>query len=482
MHYSGVVDSRAVELHPEWAARDAAGKLGPRNRVTSVFGPYVDELMIPQLRELAGDYHVDGAWVDGDCWGAMVDYSDAALAAWKKETGETTAPQDPADPRWQRWMDFHREGYRRYLRRYVDALGASHPQFQVISNWAFSGHMPEAVCAGVAALSGDFSPDDSVNSARFAGRCLENQGLPWDLMAWSFSRKTRKQKPAVQLMQEAAIVLAQGGGFQAYFKQDRDGAVRDMKEMEVMAEVARFCRARQPFCHRSKAVPQIALLYSTAGHYHSSNRLFHPSGSDGIPVLQKALTALLEDQQAVQIVSEHHLEGKLTNWPLIIVPGWGYLNPSFRDELAGYAKNGGKLLLIGEGPAGLFADHLETAAGMTSVPDAGESFLPAVRRLFPEPLVTVTGSPKVDVSPRRLDGRLGIHLINTAGPHANAPDGGIVEIPSVGPLKVAIRLPTDPQSIVVQPAGSKLSFTRQDDRVIVTVPQLDLYDILEIHE
>jgi hypothetical protein len=106
--------------------------------------------------------------------------------------------------------------------------------------------------------------------------------------------------------------------------------------------------------------------------------------------------------------------------------------------------------------------------------------MPAVRKLFPEPVVTVTGSDKVDVSPRRLGGRLAIHLMNTAGPHADAPDGGISHIPPVGPLNVAIQLPTDPQAIVQQPAGRSLPFTRQDDRVVVTVPQLDIYDILEV--
>lgn len=263
MHYSGVWDSHAVAAHPEWAAVNADGK--PDSRATSVFGPYVDMLLIPQLRELAGEYGVDGAWVDGDCWAATADYGEKSVAEFCRQSGTQSAPRGTGEPTWNAWMDFQREGFRRYLRHYVDALQSSHPDFQVISNWAFSDHMPERVSAGTAGLSGDFSPDDSVNSARFSGRCLENQGVPWDLMSWSFSRKTRQQKPAVQLMQEAAVVLAMGGGYQAYFKQDRDGAVRDLADMDVMAEVAQFCRDRQAYCHRSVAVPQIALLYSTAG-------------------------------------------------------------------------------------------------------------------------------------------------------------------------------------------------------------------------
>ena len=52
-------------------------------KATSFFGPYADKLLIPQLRELAGDYGVDGAWVDGECWASMPDYGAAALKAFR---------------------------------------------------------------------------------------------------------------------------------------------------------------------------------------------------------------------------------------------------------------------------------------------------------------------------------------------------------------------------------------------------------------
>ena len=82
-----------------------------------------------------------------------------AVRQFCEQTGAQTAPRQAGDPHWNEWRDFHREGFRRYVRHYVDALKASHPDFQVISNWAFSDHMPERVSAHVAGLSGDFSPD-----------------------------------------------------------------------------------------------------------------------------------------------------------------------------------------------------------------------------------------------------------------------------------------------------------------------------------
>ncbi|WP_419193902.1 alpha-L-fucosidase [Novipirellula herctigrandis] len=480
MHYSGVWDYKAVADHPDWAAVDGNGK--PNAKATSVFGPYADRLMIPQLRELAGEYGVDGAWVDGDCWGTTPDYSEATVQKFCAQTGAKSAPYKQSDPYWNEWMDFHREGFRNYLRHYVDELKASHPDFQVISNWAFSDHMPEPVFANVAGLSGDFAPDNSVNSARFAGRCLENQGVPWDLMSWSFSRKNNKQKPAVQLMQEASQVLAIGGGYQAYFKQDRDGAIRSPAEMDVMAEVAKFCRDRQAYCHRSVAVPQIALLYSTAGHYRASPSLFHWNGTNGVKVLRMALTEMLQNQYGVQILSEHHLRGHLSEWPVVVIPGWTFLEADFRDELAAYAQSGGRLILIGTGPKKLFDKELAQIAdsSIVVVDQVDAAFPDALRHGLPNPIVEVVGSKDVDVSPRMLNGNLTVHLVNSSGPHANAPDEGIKEIKPVGPLTVSIRLDQPPKSIVMQPEGKSLEIEWQNGRAIVTMPHLDLYSILVV--
>jgi lysophospholipase L1-like esterase len=358
MHYSGVWDSEAIRRHPDWGVVNADGKAN--ERATSRFSPYADQLLIPQLRELAGEYGVDGAWVDGDCWASVPDYSEPALHAFRKATGIESVPRKPGDPHWFEFLQFHREAFRNYLRHYIAEVKKTHPDFQLCSNWAFTDHMPEPVSAPVDFLSGDYSPDDSVNSARLSGRYLTRQGVPWDLMAWSFSRQKsrdgRNQKRAIQLQREAAVVLALGGGFQAYFKQKRDGSVYE-ERVPVMAEVAKFCRARQAICHRATPVPQVAVLFSTAAHYRKSNGLF----ARDLARINGALQALLEGQQSVEIQGEHHVRGRMADYPLIVVPEWEYLELQFKEELTAYVKGGGNLLLIGPGTVAMF----ETELGVT---------------------------------------------------------------------------------------------------------------------
>lgn len=476
MHYSGVYDRHAVSTHPDWAAMRADGK--PDERATSVFGPYADKLLVPQLRELAGSYGVDGAWVDGECWATVPDYGEAAVRAFR-DRFHAEPPRKRGDPLWEEWKEFHREGFRAYLRHYVSELKSSHPQFQIISNWAFSDHMPEPVSAGVAALSGDFSPENSVNSARFTARCFENQGLAWDLMSWGFNRKTRAPKTAAGLEQEAAIVLALGGGYQTYFTQERDGSVR-MRDLDVMGEVAKFCRERQAFCHKSEAVPQVALLYSRAAHYRNANALFHPSGDPAITVMKSALTSLLEARQSVQIVSEHHLAGNMPKWPLIVVAGWDSLEPQFQAELAAYAKGGGSLLLVGDGSAKLFAAEMEVGkiAAVASPSDIG----PALKQVFPSPLVEVSGSPQVEVCVRRLNGKLMIHLINTSGDHANLENRLVESVPPLGAFSISIRLAKQPRALTLQPAGTALDVKWKDGVVTLTIPGIALHSIVQVEE
>ncbi len=356
VHYSGVWDEKAVALHPEWACVNAAGQASAQK--TSVFGPYVDELLIPQLKELIDEYQIDGVWVDGDCWAVEHDYSPRALEAFAAQTGVQRVPTSPAEPFWVEFSEFNREGFRSYLRHYVNALHAHRPDFQIASNWAFSSFMPEPVTAEVDFLSGDYLWRNSVNAARFEARVLAQQGKPWDLMAWSFTWTDGhySTKSIPQLQQEAAVVLALGGGFQAYFPQKRDGSVRRW-QMRLMKEVAQFCRARQKVCHRAKPVPQVGLILSSKAFYRQSPKPF-AGWTEELSGIKGILQCLLDGQQVVDIVMEHHLQERARQYPLLVYPEWAYIDPDFKRLLLEYVATGGKLIVVGPAAVRLFEQEL----------------------------------------------------------------------------------------------------------------------------
>ncbi|MGC8794403.1 MAG: hypothetical protein ACP5U2_13540, partial [Bryobacteraceae bacterium] len=269
IHFSGVWDSLAVREHPEWARRRPDGK--PDDRQTSTFGPYVDARMIPQLKEAIEKYDLDGAWVDGECWATNPDYGKAVAKAFRRATGFKKLPKRPEEPGWLEFLEFNREQFRRYLRHYVEAIHAFRPGFQIASNWMYSTIVPERPDIPVDFISGDYLGNACISSARLEARYISQTGKPWDLMAWGFqsaqsNRVGPVHKPAVQICQEAAVVLAQGGAFQVYYNPTRAGWIDD-RHIEVMARVARFCRQRQALSHGSETVPQIGLLFSTHSLY-----------------------------------------------------------------------------------------------------------------------------------------------------------------------------------------------------------------------
>lgn len=373
VHHSGVWDNEAVRRHPEWGSLDAKRK--QNMGWTSLFSPYVDEILIPTLKGVCDDYGVDGVWVDGDNWAVDREYNKKTLAEFRKATGIRTVPKKQDDPGYREFNEFMRVQFRLYLKHYVDALHAHNPDFRVTSNWAYSAVMPEPVEIAVDRLSGDSVPPNGVNVARVEARGMAGQGVQWDLMSWGFLVKVpggtaRYVKPAVQLQQEAAVVLAQGGGFQAYYKQKKDCSIFPW-QMKIMGEVADFCRARKPYCYHAEAVPQVALLNSRTDLYWRNPNIMNAWKGHLRPVA-KILECLLDGQESVEMVSEHHLKGRMERYPLIVLPECGHLESTFVTELKEYVKQGGSLLCVGPASATLFLRELK--ARFVGKPEARDGY------------------------------------------------------------------------------------------------------------
>jgi hypothetical protein len=168
------------------------------------------------------------------------------------------------------------------------------------------------------------------------------------LLSWGFNggagyKGPYSKKPAAQLMQEASVVLSQGGGVSVYYVPTRGGHISDYM-IKTAGEVADFCRARESFSHKSKSVPQIALLLSTNSYEHRSDSVFSPGNS--YTGLIGDLHALLENHYNVDILAEHQLEPRLKEFPVIALAQAGQTPFKFRQELLKWVENGGHLLLL----------------------------------------------------------------------------------------------------------------------------------------
>lgn len=356
VHYSGLKDIKAVHDHPGWARVAADGSLDNENN--AYFGAYADSLLIPQLKEIS-DYGVNGAWVDGECWATYPDYSPALLDKFHKETGIANVPKSATDPNYRAFIEFNRAAFRQYLKKYVDAIHAYNPMFQITSNWSYSSMMPEPVDVKVDYLSGDVAGQNCVYNAAFQARCLALQGKPWDLMSWGFSYSFAADgnlagpKSLTQLEQEAAEVTAMGGGYQSYFTQNRDGSIKPWY-FPLMAQLGKFCRARQPFCKGAEAVPQIGLWYSTHSVRNQTNQVY----GWGSRQLEGNLSLIMDGRNNVEILMDHQLAKKINEYPLIVIPEWTDLDTALKTQILQYVRQGGNLLIIGAEAARAFEPEL----------------------------------------------------------------------------------------------------------------------------
>ena len=375
MHYSGVWDSKAVALHPSWDIIRADGRRSQSK--TSFFSPYLDSLMIPQLKELSSVYGVDGAWIDGECWAVEPDFGAESVRRFTAVTGITEIPKKPGDRYWPEYMEFTRSLFRDHLKKYINAIHEFNPSFQITSNWAYSSLMPEKPEINVDFISGDVTPQNGVYRSAFEARCIASQGKPWDLMAWGFSWDGGKMpmsiKSAVQLKQEAAEIISMGGGVQFYFQQNNDLSIKPWLA-PMLADIAGFCRARQPYCHKATQIHQVALLYPSGYYSRTSTVPYSWSTSK----LQGALYSLLDCQLPVEILMEHSLAGHTGDYPVIVVPECNWLQPELMKELHDYVKNGGNLLVIGHETASLFSDILGIKPVIAR--DVGEAYISASGR------------------------------------------------------------------------------------------------------
>ncbi|HUX96197.1 MAG TPA: hypothetical protein VMV47_10740 [Bacteroidales bacterium] len=393
MHFSGVWDNKVVKEHPDWDIIRTDGK--PSGQKVSFFSPYLDTYIIPQLKELS-DYGVDGAWIDGECWAVEPDYGKESVNRFREETGITAIPKSPEDKNYPEFLEYTRGLFRKHLTKYIDAIHQYNPDFQITSNWAYSSIMPEKVTVNVDYLSGDVTPLNGVYRSAFESRCLAPQGKPWDLMAWGFSWDGGKMpmsvKSAVQLEQEAAQIMAMGGGVQFYFQQNKDLSIKPWLA-GMLSEIGSFCRERQQFCHKAKPVPQVALLFPTASHQKNGTRSY----SNSTWKLEGSLYMIMDGQFPVEILMEHHLRGNMDKYPLIVIPECNYLETAFLEELKNYVINGGNILVIGSETAELFKNEL----GILSIEmqEAKPEFIAAGRRIggIRSPYARVTLAPDAKV-------------------------------------------------------------------------------------
>ncbi len=342
-HYSGILDGVQNEKHKDW--RCVYEPCGTTDKwATSLFSPYDETILIPQLIELATEYRLDGAWVDGECWAAMEDYSPKALSEYSKTNGAIE------------FKEFHREAFRRHVRNYLEKVKEVAPNFEMTSNWIFTEQLPEKPTVDVDFLSGDVIPRETVDATKFGPRVIANQHKVWDLISWSTDFYLHYEKSALQLCCEAADIIAMGGAYQIYCVQDYKAFMQNETFIPTLKEVAKFCRDRQEYCHQATIRKEVAVLLSEKGYFYEREPLFG-RGGEHIESVKGSLLACLDNQYSTEILLGYNALEDISEYKTIIVSQLRDLEENVKSSLLEYAKNGGHLIIIGADSILQFAEE-----------------------------------------------------------------------------------------------------------------------------
>lgn len=341
------VDRRPLDLkdHPEWAAIGADGKPEINGEPIVCQRPhrdgkgYLAERFIPQIQEIIRRYDTDGFWFDGDyilprpCW------CPRCLAAWKADTG-LEAPRQADAPNWKRWTEWHKAGYRAYLRAVADAIHAASPKALYTSNWSWAW-TPEPAPDFADTLSGDAWNIRQVQSV------LQRWGAqkkPFDIMSYctpaarALAAPDAKNRYSLQrTLQEGALTMSAGGVWSLW---SFNGTQVPPDGIAVTRFCAQFIRDRQAALGPSESLASVAVL--------DSETAWHAGGEAGLRGrVHDIARDLAEAHYQTDIVNEQTFRETQARYAVVIVPAHREVAAETFAQLQSFAERGGLLVLAG---------------------------------------------------------------------------------------------------------------------------------------
>ena len=346
-------DGEIMKRRPEWNRMFPDGS--PVDRALCYHSGVAEGYLWPMIREIMEGYQPEGFWFDGSCFTIRQCYCPKCRERFRKDR-DMVAPEKPDDPGWADYHEMQRQIYREFVAETCRRIHEIDPECLVSVNWAYSIRMPERPDPGIAYLTGDIG--NRVEGLSAEGHWYDSTGMPFDLMTQvntlrpvgggEGGRMSMQPKPKCQIEQEMAIVIANGGRFNAWDNPTPESGLVP-ERFEFMGKVMTpFLRGRQVWCEKSSRLADVSLLHSASIHY---------------AVTEAAATSFTKRNNridgATQLLPMLHLNYEmLPDWRLesgdvgsrlVIVEHPKGMTKKTADDLLRYVRGGGAVLLTGMG-------------------------------------------------------------------------------------------------------------------------------------
>lgn len=345
-------DGRIAATQPQWIRTDPDGK--PLGRGMCFHSGVAEKYLWPMIREIMATYRPDSFWFDGTAHTVRPCYCVACRARFERET-HLPPPRTNADSGWADYHEMQRQIFREFIASTISEIHRIDPHCLVGINNTYHLMMPEKPPRGLGYLTSDIG--NHVESLSPLAHWFDSQRLPYDLMTQFVVADPQsvkggvatavRPKPAGQIQQEMAVIIANGGRFSLWDIPTPEGALR--KEwVEAMArDVTPFLRACQPWCLGTR-LPDVAVLHSAAAHYAATR--------------QSAKSFVSSDRHVSGVIAElasRHLNYELIpDWrltehdvrsPLLIVEDPEAVTDAVAAGILAFLERGGRVLWSGMG-------------------------------------------------------------------------------------------------------------------------------------
>ena len=348
-------DRQHHKLHPEWIYnRDPARKAGdPTGEEAQMClnSPWVDEVEIPQMKEILSLYSVDGYFLDivlhqyieSNC------YCQYCRQSFAREVGGDmpTSDKDANAFAYRIWANRHLEAYMAKLQR---ELARVKPDVVIINNWAWMTRYPVNPPPYVRVINWDTPPPNtglySINFS-FEARYLASLGD----RSWS-CHNTRGNtwgdyslRDEAAFLQEVATLLAAGGrsllSDDAYPSGNPDPAV-----FQLYKRVNERTRVLEPYLAGCRPVEDVAVLHSADSIWSKTPLKPSPGWLAGpaYDPVAGAHKALIEGHVQMGILNSDALREKLGRYKAVILPDQRILSSGECDAVRRFVEQGGAVI------------------------------------------------------------------------------------------------------------------------------------------
>jgi hypothetical protein len=371
-YYSLCWDRRAWDEHPDWRYTDRHGQTPGADRPWAdlcLNTPYRNELVLPQLEEIARQYPVDGFFIDIPfpySWREAC-YCASCCAKWKRELDVDLSPELPAATLNATVM----KTVVSWLRDIRGLVERTNPELAICVNAAnhisCSKEIRELCDLGV----WESQPQGANHLGHsFVARTLRNDIIDGQAMTVRFNEGWGDMtlKPEAQLLTEVSAMIG-NGAVACIGDQVRVDGTLEPAVYDLFQRVFGFVREREAIFRHAESVRHAAVLLPAPSPELQMGYGIIDDIDVGRAGAWGAHRMLVESHIQVDMVFSV-LADDLTQFPMIILPEPSCYQESLHDRLREYVRGGGILVVVGESLVREGRVELQDVLGIS---DAGPS-------------------------------------------------------------------------------------------------------------